>query len=134
MKTKLLFATLLLAVFTVPVHAMPASTLAKACETFVDGDITKAENAVDIGFCLGFITGWTTGTNGMAQVEDDDVYIVRFKKDLTPQQAIAAFAVYINAHPELEKADVEDVLIKDFFDAKIMGLEKTKALPKATEQ
>jgi Rap1a immunity proteins len=136
MKMKLLFATLLLAVFAIPAKAATAGEMMQSCRAFAtpNGKPNTTDEAVGAVFCVAYISGYMDGVDGMSLVEDDVVLTIHFANDVTIFQVIRVFVKYMNAHPESENKPVVEILPKSLVEAKIMDFEKTTALPKATEQ
>ncbi len=122
---------------------MTAGELLAKCKLSVQVDTVPAadqgeyiqSNALRIGWCDGFVSGWVEAINGSI-IDSDVLYVALLARNTTVGQLVRIFVLYMRSHPELENGSAGYALGRAAIDANVMILvphkpstEKTSARP-----
>jgi Rap1a immunity proteins len=144
MKIKVVVAMMAMVLFSVGTRGATDFTNAKEmhdyCKLFDrydQSDQTAALSSLDsmnIGQCLGFMSGWLQGVNGLVTVMDDKSYVVSFADGVTVGQMSRVFVLYVEKHPEYDNKPGDFVLSRAMIDAKLLILTLQKSAVSAMVQ
>jgi hypothetical protein len=94
-----------------------AGDLQAACPTSFEKD---AKISIDNAMCVGYIAGWLDGINGDIIKKDDGKFVqFQLAKGVTTKQVIAVFLKYMEAHPEAQNKDGEEILMLSLLEVRL---------------
>jgi hypothetical protein len=83
------------------------------------GDVAKLKPSNVL--CIGYIAGWLDGINGsMVKTDDGKLVMFQLAPKVTTKQVIAVFLKYMEAHPEVQNKDGEDILIAALTEVRLI--------------
>jgi hypothetical protein len=82
----------------------------------------NSSDALNIGLCLGFMSGWLQEINGLVTIMDEKSYVVSFADGVTVGQMSRVFVLYVEKRPEYDNKTGDYVLSRAMLDAKLLIL------------
>ncbi len=132
--------------FGLAVSAKPIETageLASICAPvansteFKPGDVVT-KDSINIAFCVGYVSGWVSGVNGMAfqsegKFRDGQMLVVKLVTTNT-RQIVDVFIKWMKQHPESAGDGTTSGLFASLLEAKLAGFEPIEASAKPQVQ
>jgi hypothetical protein len=142
MKIKAVVAMIAMALFCVGARGATDFTNAKDlhdyCKLFDRYDLSdktvtpSTADFMEIGQCLGFMSGWLQGTAGLITVIEEKSYVVSFADGVTVGQMSRVFILFVEKHPEYDNKTGDYVVSRAMIDAKLLILTPQKSATPAS--